>query len=64
MQRALDYGLHISVTPHLDDGMNLGAWRNDLDLDPYKKYSGYSYNDVFLYPLAGLTNPGCVLSLF
>ena len=36
---AVDAGLGIAVTPHLDDGLGLGAWRNGLLMHPTQNYS-------------------------
>ena len=38
--------LDIAITPHLDDGLELGGWRNALVFDPMAKYGGYSYYEV------------------
>jgi hypothetical protein len=38
--------LDIAITPHLDDGMELGGWRNALVFDPMEKYGGFSYYEV------------------
>lgn len=51
-QRAVDAGLSIALTPHLDDGLGQGRWRNILVFDPLRSYGGHSYADVVLYPLA------------
>jgi hypothetical protein len=39
-------GLDIAITPHLDDGLEYGGWRNALWFDPLQKYGGFSYYDV------------------
>jgi hypothetical protein len=49
-------GLSIAITPHLDDGLELGGWRNALAFDPLAKYSGYTYWDIMLQPLAQALN--------
>eukprot|EP01025_Chloroclados_australasicus_P046899 TRINITY_DN5193_c0_g1_i10.p1 TRINITY_DN5193_c0_g1~~TRINITY_DN5193_c0_g1_i10.p1 ORF type:complete len:291 (-),score=43.53 TRINITY_DN5193_c0_g1_i10:66-938(-) len=51
-QYAIDRGLDISLSPHLDDGLELGGWRNTLRFDPLVPYGGFSYADIMLYPLA------------
>eukprot|EP01023_Acetabularia_acetabulum_P020487 TRINITY_DN2065_c0_g1_i6.p1 TRINITY_DN2065_c0_g1~~TRINITY_DN2065_c0_g1_i6.p1 ORF type:complete len:499 (+),score=61.21 TRINITY_DN2065_c0_g1_i6:25-1521(+) len=51
-QYAIDKGLSISLSPHLDDGLETGVWRNTLRLDPLVPYGGYSYAEIMLYPLA------------
>ena len=50
-QRAVDAGLSIAVTPHLDDGRAEGRWRNVLVFDPLEKKKGYSYAEAILFPL-------------
>lgn len=50
-QKAVDLNLSIAITPHLDDGLAQGRWRNLLNFDPLKKHSGYSYSEAILYPL-------------
>ncbi len=42
----------IAITPHLDDGMRKGGWRNVLDMHPTKKNYGFSYSDIMLSPIA------------
>jgi hypothetical protein len=43
----------IEITPHLDDGLLQGAWRNALILNPFGRYSGsFSYFDIMIQPLA------------
>jgi hypothetical protein len=34
---AVRQGYHISITPHLDDGLNSGAWRNSQKINPLRK---------------------------
>ena len=46
MHRVLLQGLDIAITPHLDDGLEYGGWRNALWFDPLQKYAGLSYYDV------------------
>lgn len=42
----------IEVTPHIDDGLGRGAWRNTLIMNPLRKYDGvYSYYDIIIKPL-------------
>jgi hypothetical protein len=41
-------GLDIAITPHLDDGLEYGGWRNALVFDPLAKYGGFSYFEVGL----------------
>eukprot|EP00884_Botryococcus_braunii_P004939 jgi/Botrbrau1/14446/Bobra.0014s0091.1 len=53
---AVSHGLSIAVTPHVDDGLGLGGWRNGLVFDPLKKYGNYSYAEFMLYPLADALN--------
>ncbi|KAK9785590.1 hypothetical protein WJX73_003263 [Symbiochloris irregularis] len=55
-QAAVNQGLSIAITPHLDDGLGLGGWRNGLRFDPLEKYGDYSYVDFMLYPLADALN--------
>lgn len=55
-KRAIDAGLSIAVTPHLDDGTGQGRWRNILNFDPLDKRSGYSYVDAVIYPIADALN--------
>lgn len=50
-KKAVDAGLSIAVTPHLDDGRGEGRWRNILVFDPLEKKQGYSYAEAILYPL-------------
>jgi hypothetical protein len=49
-------GLDIAVTPHLDDGLEYGGWRNALNFDPLVKHAGFSYYDVMLRPIAAALN--------
>lgn len=49
-------GLDIAITPHLDDGLEYGGWRNALVFDPLAKYSGFSYYEVMLKPIAQALN--------
>jgi hypothetical protein len=49
---AVGLGFDIAYTPHLDDGLNAGQWRNAMLIDPLAKYGGMSYFDVVLEPLA------------
>jgi hypothetical protein len=30
-------GLHVSILPHMDDGLNNGAWRNAQRIHPLEK---------------------------
>ena len=41
-RKAVEMGLDISVTPHLDDGLMAGAWRNSLVMDPLAKHQNAS----------------------
>jgi hypothetical protein len=50
-QKAVDLDLSIAITPHLDDGLSQGRWRNLLNFDPLKKHRGYTYSEAILYPL-------------
>jgi hypothetical protein len=45
-------GFDLAITPHLDDGLELGGWRNALVFDPLAKYGGYSYYEIMLKPIA------------
>jgi hypothetical protein len=49
---AVGMGFDLAFTPHLDDGLNAGQWRNAMRIDPLAKYGGMSYFDVVLEPLA------------
>eukprot|EP01024_Parvocaulis_polyphysoides_P038886 TRINITY_DN3511_c0_g2_i1.p1 TRINITY_DN3511_c0_g2~~TRINITY_DN3511_c0_g2_i1.p1 ORF type:complete len:548 (-),score=70.28 TRINITY_DN3511_c0_g2_i1:1419-2846(-) len=49
---AINNGLSISLSPHLDDGLELGGWRNTIPFDPLQPYGNYTYADILLYPLA------------
>jgi hypothetical protein len=40
----------------LDDGLEMGGWRNALVFDPLVKYGDFSYYDVMLKPLASALN--------
>lgn len=55
-QPCLDYavglGFDVAFTPHLDDGLNNGQWRNAMLINPLQKYRGMSYTDFVLKPLA------------
>jgi hypothetical protein len=48
----VDLGFDIAFTPHLDDGLNMGQWRNAMRINPLEKHGGMSYLDVVLKPLA------------
>lgn len=48
----MSLGFDIAFTPHLDDGLNNGQWRNAMLINPLEKYGGMSYVDVVLKPLA------------
>jgi hypothetical protein len=42
----------LEVTPHVDDGMGRGGWRNTLIMNPLRRYDGvYSYYDIMIKPL-------------
>ena len=56
LAKAVELDLDISITPHLDDGLEMGGWRNALVFDPLAKYAGYSYYDVVLRPIASALN--------
>ncbi|KAI3660489.1 hypothetical protein MP638_004318 [Amoeboaphelidium occidentale] len=59
LQVAVQYGMNLAFTPHLDDsaeGSDLSQqykaiWRNWLVFDPEEKYQGASYIDMMLLPL-------------
>jgi hypothetical protein len=59
LQVAVQYGMDIAFTPHLDDsaeGSNISQqykaiWRNWLVFDPEEKHQGASYVDMMLLPL-------------
>lgn len=51
MQHAVDLGFDITLNVHVDDGRQLGGWRNTLDFDPLETYGGTSYLESVLYPL-------------
>lgn len=62
-RKAVEMGMDISLTPHLDDAFGLGAWRNALIMDPTAKHAGnnteqggFSYYDIMLKPLAQALN--------
>ena len=57
MQKAVDAGLSIAVSPRLDDGCGLGGWRNGLLFDPFKKYGDWSYMDIMITPLVEALRP-------
>ncbi|KAI3431611.1 hypothetical protein D9Q98_004660 [Chlorella vulgaris] len=54
MKVATARGLDISVNMHIDDATKggLGGWRNTLNFDPLEQYSGISYVDAVLNPIA------------
>lgn len=52
LKYAVDMGFDIAFTPHLDDGLNNGQWRNAMRINPVERYGGMSYFDVVLGPLA------------
>eukprot|EP00775_Hariotina_reticulata_P004880 gene4880-5125_t len=52
LQYAVGQGFDIAFTPHLDDGLGSGQWRNAMLIDPLRKYGGFSYTDIMLKPLA------------
>jgi hypothetical protein len=59
LQYAVDLGFDIAFTPHLDDGLNNGQWRNAMLINPIERYGGgdngapaMSYFDVVIKPLA------------
>lgn len=49
---AVGLGFDIAFTPHLDDGLNNGQWRNAMLINPLQKYGGMSYFDFVIKPLA------------
>lgn len=49
---AVGLGFDIAFTPHLDDGLNNGQWRNAMLINPLQKYGGMSYAEFVLKPLA------------
>jgi hypothetical protein len=47
----------IEVTPHIDDGMGRGGWRNALVMNPLRKYDGdFSYYDIIIRPVVNAIN--------
>jgi hypothetical protein len=52
LKYAVDMGFDIAFTPHLDDGLNNGQWRNAMKINPVERYGGMSYFEVVLKPLA------------
>jgi hypothetical protein len=46
LAKAVEMGLDIAITPHLDDGLEYGGWRNALWFNPLQQYGGFSYYDV------------------
>ncbi|WIA29300.1 hypothetical protein OEZ86_011805 [Tetradesmus obliquus] len=56
LAKAVELGLDIAITPHLDDGLEMGGWRNALVFDPLVKYGNFSYYDVMLRPIAQALN--------
>ena len=53
---AVSAGLNVAVSPHLDDGLGYGGWRNGLLLNPVENYGGMTYQDFMLNPLADAIN--------
>lgn len=59
--------LDIAITPHLDDGLEYGGWRNALVFDPLEKYGGFSYYEVRVHAgmhvcmLDSTARPGCAM---
>ena len=53
---AVSAGLNVAFSPHLDDGLGYGGWRNGLLMDPTENYGGMSYLDFMLNPLADAVN--------
>ncbi|KAF6266260.1 hypothetical protein COO60DRAFT_1669582 [Scenedesmus sp. NREL 46B-D3] len=49
---AVRAGFDIAITPHLDDGLASGVWRNAQLINPLVKFDGFSYTDIMLLPLA------------
>lgn len=42
-----------AITPHLDDGLYAGQWRNAMAINPLARYDGrMSYAEIMLLPLA------------
>jgi len=41
--KAVEMGLDSAITPHLDDGLENGGWRNALVFDPLVKYEKFRY---------------------
>ncbi|KAF8073017.1 rpsQ [Scenedesmus sp. PABB004] len=56
LAKAVDLGLDIAITPHLDDGLEQGGWRNALNFDPLASYAGFTYYDIMLRPIAQALN--------
>ena len=51
VQRAVDLGLDITVNVRVDDGRNLGGWRNTLDFSPVQTFGSYSYEEAIINPI-------------
>lgn len=48
----IENNIKIMITPHLDDGSQMGLWRNKVLFDPLKKYSGeFSYYETVIKPM-------------
>jgi hypothetical protein len=54
--QAVQLGLDIFITPHVDDGGPATIWRNALKLDPIAPYGPWSYLSVLIRPMAEALN--------
>ena len=52
ISHAVNLGFDIAVNARVDDGRQLGGWRNTINFNPLKKYGNHSYLDAILYPIA------------
>ena len=52
ISHATNLGFDIAVNTRVDDGRQLGGWRNTINFNPLKKYGNYSYLEAILYPIA------------
>lgn len=49
--KAVELGLDIFITPHVDDGGTASIWRNALKLNPIATYGTWTYLSMLIRPM-------------
>jgi hypothetical protein len=53
---AVELGLDIFITPHVNDGGPAGLWRNAVRLNPIAQHGAWSYLGMHVRPIAEALN--------